>query len=147
MSQLSDLKSQIRERLVELKNDGILGEVVYDDYKMGIFDRDFAAFPAAILTVPSVANDSLTNTQNIRTYTYQIVVVMKAEDVTSPEQVEDLIMQILDKFDNQITMQNTADGGVEPSSTSPEAATSRGKSFIAFAVNIKAKVVKDLSFE
>ena len=146
MSQLSDLKAQIKSVLDGLKDDDILAEVIEDDYKLGIFERDFAAYPAAILTVPSIGNDYLTNTQNIRQYTFQVVVIMKAEDIQSASDVEELAENIINRFDNNITLGNTADGGVEPSTSAPEAATSRGKTYIAFAVNIKAKVVKDLTF-
>ena len=141
---LTLIKAQIKANLDELKVAGTLGEVVYDDYKLGILDRDYGAYPVAILQTASLQGGYLTNTQNIRTYTYQIVILQRAENVASATDIEHLMEDVINKFDSDITLSGTADGGVEPSSSVPEPVTSRGKSFIALSIFIKAKAVKDI---
>lgn len=145
-SQIQNIKQVIKDKLANLMDLGTIKFYEVDDYKTGIFDRNIPSFPAAILTTPSVNSDYLTNVQNIRQYIFQIVVVMKGEDIEDATEVENLIQEFLNAFDEDPDLGGTADGGVEPSTSSPEAVTSAGgKSFIAFAVTVKAKVVKDIT--
>lgn len=140
------IKQKIKAKLDALVVATTLAEVQEDDFKTGIFDRDFGAFPVAVLTTPAIEGGYMTNRQNMRNHTFAVVVICKAEDITAPEQVESLIEILLDTFDNDPTLTGTADGGVEPSSSSPEAHVSRGKTYIYFALQIKVKAVKDLTF-
>lgn len=146
MSLVSDLKNAIKTNLDALVTAETLGEAQMDDYKIGIFDRDYGAYPAAILTTPAIEGGAFTNRQNERVHTFQIVVIQKAENVESATEIETLIETILDKFDNDPTLSGKADGGVEPSSSTPEAVVSRGKTYIAFAITLKAHAIKDLTF-
>lgn len=142
---LVTIKTKIKSDLDALVP-ATLGEVQVDDLKTSIFDRDFGKFPAAILTTPAVASDYLTNRENFRTYAFEIVVVEKAENITSASQIETLIEAILNKFDNDPTLAGSADGAVEPSASTPEAIVSRGKTYITFSILIKARESISLSF-
>lgn len=146
MTLVSDIKSQIKALLDTLVTAGTLSEVQVDDFKVGIFDRDYGAYPVAILTTPAIEGGYLTNRQNERTHTFQIIVIQKAENAMDATDIETLIEAILDKFDNDPTLGGKADGGVEPSSSAPEAVVSRGKTYIAFAITLKTKATKDLIF-
>ena len=146
MTLIVDIKNRIKTLLDELVTAGTLGEVQMDDFKQGIFDRDYSAFPAAVLTTPSIQGNYFTNRQNARTHTFDIVILNKADNIESATQIETLIETILDKFDNDPTLNGKADAGSEPSSSSPEAVVSRTGTFIVFAISIKAKAIKDLTF-
>lgn len=129
-----------------LVTSGIVKEVQHDDFRVGIFDRDYKAFPVAIVTTPSIEASYFTNTQNARIHTFEIIVLMKGEDISGPDDVEELMEKIMDQFDNNPTLTAKADGGVEPSITSPQVVVARSKSFITFSVIVKAKAIKDLNF-
>ncbi|MFA5080300.1 MAG: hypothetical protein WC472_01605 [Candidatus Paceibacterota bacterium] len=140
MSKATTIKNKIKTYLEEIKALGIIGEVQVDDLKQSTpFDRDFGAYPAVVVTSPSITSEALTNSDNLRTYTFALVVVVKAEDVESETEVEDLVENILNKFDDDITFGGEADGGVEPSASNPEPITIKGKSLIVFSIIIKAK--------
>ena len=114
--------------------------------------RNFSKFPVAILTTAATDSVANTNVQNLRTYTFEIVVLVKAEEITSPTQIEDLIENILNKFDNDPTLKagtgiSAADGAVEPSTSSPEAVTSGSNDYIVFSVNLRVRAIRDLTFE
>jgi len=143
---VKQIKDRIKDLLEELRDSGTLGEVYTDDYKQGIFDRDYSAYPAAILTSPAIEGSAFTNRQNERVHTFEIIFVQKGENVKTATDIEDLIETILNKFDNDPTLDGKADGGVEPSTSSPQAVVSRGKSYIAFSVRLRAKAIKDLTF-
>ncbi len=146
MSLITNIKNQIKIKLDALVTAHTLGEVQVDDFKNGLFDRDYGKFPVAIVTTPSVEGSYLTNCQNERLYTYEIIVIQKGENVTSPTETEELIESLLDAFDNDPTLNGKADGGVEPSSSTPQAVSSRDKTYIAFSIILKAKAVKDLIY-
>lgn len=147
MMSASTIKSKIKTALDDLKALETLGEVIEDDFKISnLFDRDFSAYPAAVLTSPSIEGDYLTNRENLRTYNFEIVVLSKGEDIDAAGQIEDLAEAILNKFDNLPTLSGEADGGVEPASTAPAPVTVRGKTFIVFSIILKVKASKLLSF-
>ena len=128
-----------------------LGAVIMDDFKKSIFGRDIPAYPVAILTTPSIDSKAETNVQNTRTYAFEILVLLRAEDVDDPAQVEDLIEAILNQFDNDPTLKagestGISDAGVEPSTSAPEAITNGDTSYIAFTIALRAKAVRDLTF-
>jgi len=140
----TDIKTEIRNLLESLTKNETLREVIVDDFKMGIFDRDYGRFPVAIITTPSIEGEYFTDHQNMRIHTFEIVVLQKGENITSADEIETLVETILDKFDTNETLAGKA-MQVEPASTVPQAVTSRGKNYVAFSVLIKAKAVKALA--
>lgn len=152
MSTLATVKTNIKTVLDNLETAGTLGNVQVDDLKKNLFNRDFPAFPAAILTTPAIESIAETNRSNLRTYTFDIVVLSKAESVTSSTQIENLIEAILNEFDNDPTLKaggatGIADGGVEPSSSQPEAITSgAGVDYIVFGITLRVRATRELTF-
>lgn len=141
------IKEKIRLALEGLKRREILRAVIVEDFSKQIMERDYPAFPVAILQTASIENDAITNTQNFRIYTFDVVVLCKGEDVQNATTVEELRAAIMDEFDNQVTLGGVADGGVMPTSSPIEAVTLVGaKSYIAFTVSIQARAIKDLTF-
>ncbi len=143
---LLDIKERIQFHLNELRYAETLKDVLVDDLTRNPFDRDFAAFPTAILTSPSVDSIELTNRQNTRTYTFEILIIHKADEIDSPTAIETLMETILNRFDNDPNLNGKADGGVAPSVSSPAPVLSRGQNLIAFSVLIQARMVHDLTF-
>lgn len=143
---ITDIKNAIKTKLDALVTAGTLGEVQEDDFSQGIFSRDFAKFPAAVLTSPAMTGIALTNRSNERTYTFNVVIIQKGENIASATDIETLMESIVDAFDNDPTLGGKADGGVEPSASQPEAVAMVGKTYIAFVITIKANAVKDLTF-
>lgn len=147
MAKDTDIKNKIKAKLDVLQQAGTLAEVIVDDFKRGILDRDYSAFPVAILQTSAIENETITNRDNFRTYIFEIVVLSKGEDVKDATTIEDLREAIIDKFDNDPTLTNTADGAVEPSSSPAEPIPLQGgKSYIVFSIFIRARAVKTLTF-
>lgn len=152
MSKLGDIKIKIKDTLESLKRQEKIKEIQVDDFKGSVWDRHVEKYPVAILTTPTVENEEFTNSQNRRIYTFPILFILNAQDVHDPEQVEDLIEDIINEFDNDPTLKaggvtGEADAGVEPASSTPEAVVSRGNSYIAFQVAIRCKAIRDLTFQ
>lgn len=143
---VTNIKNEIKALLQELQRTEVLRDVQVDDLKRGLFDRDFSAYPTAILTTPSIEADPLTNRQNLRTYIFEIVIIHNGEEIEDATTIEELAETILNKFDNAPSLNGKADGGLEPSTTTPEAIPSRGKTYIAFSVILRARAVRDLTF-
>lgn len=129
---------------IKAKLDGLtpatLGEVQADDFKLAnILDREIAKYPAAILTSPTVEAESLTNRDNLRTFSFDIAVVSKGENITTATQIENLRDALMKAFDDDPTLGGAADGGVEPAISPVEVITSRSKDFVVFVLTLRAK--------
>lgn len=143
----SAIKEKIREKLESLKRQELLRQVIVEDFKKGILDRDYSAFPVAILQTAGIQNETITNSQNFRTYTFDIVVLLKGEDVNDATTVEELRAAIMDAFDSDPTLTTTCDGGVLPASSPIEPIPMiGGKSYIAFTLTLECRAIKDLTF-
>lgn len=140
------IKAALKTKLDALVSAGTLGEVQEDDLRKSIFERDFGAYPAAVLTSPATDSEALDNRDNMRSYFYEVVVFQKADNITSATAIEELIETLLDKFDNDPGLAGTAVGGVFPSTSRPEPALIHGNQLIVFSILIKARGVKQLTF-
>lgn len=141
------VKGKIKDKLNALVTSGVLKSVIVDDLKKNpSLDRDIPSFPAAVLVSPSSQGSYSTNRSNIRTYTFTVTIVQKAENIETNDDIEYLSDQILDAFDNDPTLSGTAVGGLEPSNSEPTSITSQDKSYIVFTVTLKAHADKTLTF-
>lgn len=138
---VTNIKNQIASYLTELVTAGTLGAKIADDYQQGIFDRDYPAYPVAILTTPATDSEVYTNTQVYRTHAFEVVVLMKGENVASATDVETLIETLLDKFDHNPTLNGTCQE-LTAASSQPAAVSDRGKRFVAFSITLRAKAIK-----
>lgn len=146
MSQATDIKKEIKAVLDRLVLSQVLRDVQVDDFREDPFARDFVAYPTAIVMTPSISASTETNRDNIRTYTYDVVIVEKAENVTSSDQIEELAELLLDAFDNSGRLAGLANAGLEPSATSPEAiSVSSGRTYIGFMIRVAAKALVTLT--
>jgi len=146
MSKLATIKAAIKTNLDALKTAGTLGEVISDDFTFDPIQRDVGAYPVALINTPSIASEAYTNRDNIRTYTFDVVVIQKAENVSSATEIETLIEAILDSFDNDPTLGGAADGAIEPTASAPAASTTADQTYIWFTVQVRAKASIQLTF-
>lgn len=146
-SHATNIKLKIKAMLDALVTDETLRFVLIDDMrKSAALDTDIPKFPAAILSSPSTDSGYSTNRENMRTYTFTVVIIQKGENIESSEDIEELSEAVLDAFDNDPTLGGLADGGMEPSSSTPEAMTTQDKSFIVFSITLKVHASKLLTF-
>jgi len=122
-----------------------LGQVIVDDFKQSNFSyKDIGAYPAAIVSSPAIDGAAETNRDNLRSHTFVIGIVQKGENVTSANDIEELMEKILNAFDEDPTLGGVANGGCDPSSSTPEAISSVDGSFVVFTVTLKAKAIKSI---
>lgn len=146
MSSMSaDAKTAIKNLLLELKTAGTLGDVLIDDFKTSIFEREIAVYPTAIIGTPAIKGEVMDSVRNTRELSFEILIVQKGENIATDHDIEDLAEAVMDKFDNHFDLNGYAVAGVEPATSAPDAITSGDKTFIAFTVSIKAKILKTLT--
>lgn len=143
MSQVGSIKNQIAIYLNDLVTAGTLGQYIVDDYKKGVFQRDYAKYPCAILTTPSIDSEIESGIGNRRKYTFDVIVIMLGDNITTTTFIEDLQELILDKFDTNATLNNTAQRSEANVSVPAAVVSAGGKHFVLFGVTIKAERIKD----
>ena len=142
MSIAGSIKQKIIEHLNILQEAETLAQVIVEKGgAQNMFDRDLLSFPVAILLPGTAEGATETNQQNLYTYAFDIAIVMKSDNIASPTAVEDLLEAIVQEFNDDFTLGGTAEGAVEPTSSSPAAVESSGQTYTVFVVTIKAKAL------
>ena len=145
MSKIGNIKQGIYDLLVTLKPD-YLAEVEMTDIKKDPLDGDIVGFPHAFVYPPSLESaDWIDNKTSRRDYIFAIMVIMKSENITSTSDVEDLMEIIMNTLENQLTLGGSADAGIQPMTSRPEAYKHGDKSYIAFDIIIKARATNSLT--
>lgn len=138
------IKTQIKADLDALVTAGSLGAAQMVDYSKDVFTADYSAFPVAILGMSSVESDASDNRDNLRTYTFPILVIQKAENLTAQTDMEDLRDAILNAIDTDFTLAGKAVGGVLPVASPAQTMSVGDKSLVYFVITIKAKTIYQL---
>jgi len=142
MSVAGSIKQKIIDHLNALQTGGTLKQVIVEKGgAQNMFDRDLLSFPVAILLPGTAEGNTETNQQNLYTYSFDIAVVMKSDNIDSPTAVEDLLEAIVQEFNDDFTLGGTAEGAVDPTSSAPAAVESSGQTYTVFVVTIKAKAL------
>lgn len=145
MSKIGNIKQGIYDLLVTLKPD-YLAEVEMTDVKKDPLDGDIVGFPHAFVYPPSLETaDWIDNRTSRRDYIFAIMVIMKSENITSTSDVEDLMEIIMNTLENQLTLGGSADAGIQPMTSRPEAYKHGDKSYIVFDIIIKARATNSLT--
>lgn len=142
----SSIKNAILSNLDALVTAGVLAGATITDIRKDPLASDIPNYPHAFLMPPSIESEALDNRTNIRTYTYDIMVVWNAIDIEDAVTIEDDIEAILSVFDNDPTLGGTAMGGVLPVSSAPQPIQHAGKDLIVAAVQVQAKQHVGLTF-
>jgi hypothetical protein len=140
------IKSAIVADLQTLVTSGVLNAVIEDDFtKLNPFDRTWPGYPSALVIPPTVSASEYEDVAtNLREYTWYVMIVTTPENLsaTDPTYLESLIDQTLQVFDNDVTLQGTAVGGVQPAILDPPGpVSSGGVTYVAFYITLKAKVL------
>ena len=142
----NNVKTAIATQLAALVTAGSLGAYIEEDLSKNVLDLDFPAYPCAVLGMASVDSAYEFSQANLRTYQFDILVVMKGENVVTPTDVEDTMDAILTQFDNNFTLGGVAQVGIEATTSPTAPVSSKGKTYIVFNVRIKAKALQSLTY-
>lgn len=141
------IKSEIYTKLQGLVVDGTLAGATVTDIRKDPLAGNVPNFPHAFLMPPAVEGEILDNRTIIRSYTFDIMVLFKSEDIASTSQVEEKIEAILNEFDNDPTLNGTAAAGVPPTSSSPAPVNhANGTSYIMAVIQVGASEDVSLTF-
>jgi hypothetical protein len=141
-----NIKQAIVNDLQWLVSSGVLGSVAADDYtKLNPLDRTWGAYPAALVIPPTVgASEYYDVATNLREYTWYVMVVTTPENLpkTDPTYLEGLMDSVLQVFDNDVTLQGMAVGGVNPAILDPPGPVSSGSvTYVTMYITLKAKAL------
>ena len=111
--------------------------------KVNPLDRDWPGYPSAVVIPPTVAaSDFYDTATNLREYTWYIMVVTTPDNISSsnPTYLEGLIDEVLQVFDNDVTLQGMAIGGVQPAILEPPGPVNSGSpTYVVFYVKLTGK--------
>lgn len=142
MSIIGSIKQKIITHLNALQTAGKLGQVIVErGGAQNMFDRDLMKYPVAILLPGTAEGNTETNQQNIYTFAFDIVIVMKGENLISSTDTEDLLETIVQEFNNDFTLGGTAEGAVDPASSTPAPVEHEGQTYVVFVVTLRAKAL------
>jgi hypothetical protein len=141
-----NIKQSIITDLQSLVASGVLGSVAADDFtKLNPLDRTWGAFPAALVIPPTVGQSEYEDTAtNLREYTWYVMVVTTPDNLpaTDPTYLESLIDSTLQAFDNDVTLQGMAVGGVSPAVLDPPGPVSSGSvTYVVYYITLKARTL------
>lgn len=143
---IATIKNNIKSNLDALVTSGVLGSAIITDIKRDPLSADFPSFPCASLMPPALQSEVLDNRSVLRNYTFDIMVIFQAEDLSSTTQLEEKIESIINYFDNDPTLGGAARGGVLPVSSAPQPYQHNGKDLIMVVIQIQAKEDVTLTF-
>lgn len=136
----SNLRTQIKSILDQLVTDEVLASVHNRSFKHHpLADPEITRFPAAVIQPPSFESEVLDTASNQRTYTFDIVILMKGDDISSVDDVETLAETIANAFDDKFTLNGVAEGSVEPAVSPTEVQEYNSKQYVLFVVTIKPR--------
>jgi hypothetical protein len=143
---LKTIKDKIKTHLDALVTAGTLKGATEIDLRKDPLASDIPLYPWAFLTPPAIESDVVDNRNVLRKYSFAIMIVVNADNLTSNTDVEDLMLTIISRFDNNPTLGGTADGGVEPATSTPEPVQTQNGNLIAFWVMVKASKTESLTY-
>lgn len=138
------MKQSIVNDLQSLVESGVLNSVVSDDMtKLNPLDRNWPGYPSALVIPPTVgASEYYDTATNLREYTWYVMVVTTPDNLppNDPTYLEGLVDNVLQVFDNDVTMQGMAVGGVSPAVLEPPGPVNSGTvTYVVFYLQLKAK--------
>lgn len=143
---INTIKNAIKSNLDDLVTATVLGGATITSIKKSPLSSDVATYPHAFLMPPAVESEVLDNRTNVRTYSFDIMVLFQAEDISDTADLEVKIESMLSKFDNDPTLGGTALAGVLPVSSSPEPFQHNGRDLVMVVLQIQAKEPVSLTF-
>ena len=146
MSNTQTIKTAIGTRLQALVTAGTIRGFASTDLRKDPLMGDIPNTPYAYIMPPSTESVAVDNRTLLRTYRFDIMVVVKGENVVNDHQIEDLIEAMLNEFDNKPTLLGAADGAVEPASTTPEPLQHKNGDMLVFFITLKVNRTETLTY-
>ena len=146
MGNVANIKTQLKNHLDALVTVKTLGGYQMLKYPKDVLTLDIGKWPAAIVLPSTEVGQATTNRENLRTYTYDIVILQKGENVADDGSIEGLCEAILDEFDNDPTFNGAANGGVLPTSSQAVATGTPDQTYVLFVITIQARALVELTF-
>lgn len=140
------IKTEIKAKLDTLVVGGTLAGASVSDLKKDPLAADIPAYPWAFLMPPSIESEVEDNRTIIRAYTFDIMILWNAENITDATTVEEQIEEVLSAFDNDPTLGGTAMAGVLPVSAAPQPLQHGTRQLIMGVVQVQAKQHVSLTF-
>jgi hypothetical protein len=138
------MKTAILADLQSLVTSGILNSASADEMtKVNPLDRNWLGFPSAVVIPPTVAASEYYDTAtNLREYTWYVMVATTPNNIppNDPSYLEGIIDNVLQVFDNDVTLQGMAVGGVHPAILdAPGPVNSGTTTYVIFYVKLTGK--------
>lgn len=146
MSNIKLLKEKIKQQLDILVTAGKLQGCAIVDMRKDPLAGDIPPSPYAFLMPPSTESSVVDNRTLLRTYRFDILVMVKGENINTATYIEELIEAILNQFDNNPTLDGEADGAVEPASSTPEPINHKNGEYTLFFVTLRANRTETLTY-
>lgn len=137
-------KNAILTDLQTLVTSGVLNSAFADDLsKVNPLDRTWPGYPSVVVLPPTLTGnkyeDQATNT---REYTWYVTLVTTPENLptTDPTYLEGLIDQVIALFDEDATLQGTANAGLYPTLVEPPGPVSSNSiTYVVATISFKAR--------
>lgn len=117
-------------------------------YKIPFMEMEFGSYPVAELIESSNEADYFTNSENLRTFAFEIWLYVEAENQGIESAFTILrttVDTLLDTFDNDYTLGGVADGGIDASVSGFSDFRGRSKR-VAFAnITLRCRKIKTLT--
>ncbi len=145
MPQEANIKNQIVAKLQTLVP-ATLAEIKAEDFVTDFALSDNAQFPLAVVAPSTIESEAADNRNNLRTYSYEIAIIQRGENITSSSDIENLRQAVMDLFDNDPTLGGFSNGGVDPTSSPIKTIVHADKSYVGFSIKVKPKALVTLTF-
>lgn len=146
MSAIQTIKQAIATQLQALVTANKIAGYSTTDLRYDPLNGDLPTTPYAWLMPPSTTSVAVDNRTLLRTYQFDIMVIVKGENVNSSTQIEELIETFLNNFDNVPTLIGAADGAVEPANSTPVPLQHKNGDILVFFVSLKVNRTETLTF-
>lgn len=136
------IKQQILVQFQALQTSGIINTVLEVDLGKDPLQIDPTnGYPMALVGMPSVMSDYEDLATNKRIYKFDVLVVQQLGQTTSDQDIEILLDNILNQFDNNFTLSGAALATVLPVEVVVAPISTADKTFACFFVTIKAQTL------
>ena len=146
MANVWNIYQEIGNRLDNLVTAGTINQVIRLSGVENNNEVNIANYPVAIYEPPNIESTPELQKTNMREHIFEIEIYEKAENIQGPEDVCDLQQNILDDFDDNITLGGALDLGLEPALTQAMPVQQAGNKLIFFRLIINARASNHSNF-
>jgi hypothetical protein len=141
--QAKPIKQQILVNLKALVDAGVINSYYsIDDTPNPLTIQPTAGYPFAIVGMPRVASDFEDEATNLRTYRYDILVVLNPGELKNADtDVEDCIDGVLNQFDTNFTLAGAAIAAILPATVEGWPVATGDKTLLCFVVTLMVRTL------